>query len=333
MKLATLKAGTRDGELVVVTRDLRRAVRVPHIAATMQLALESWEQSEPALQAVYAALNAGACPDAFEFLSSQACAPLPRAYQWLDASAFANHGQLMATAFNVAVQPDAETIPLMYQGASDDFLGPHDDIALPNEADGIDFEGELAVVVGEVALGTPAAQAAHSIRLLMLVNDVSLRAVGPREMATGFGFLHAKPSSSFAAIAVTPDELGAAWDGARLHLPVRVEWNGTLFGQPNAREMTFGFPELIAHAARTRRLRAGTIIGSGTVSNKDRNAGSACISERRAIEMIDSGAASTSFMRFGDRVRIELLDAHGRSVFGAIDQRIVQSPRLDTGAN
>lgn len=325
MKLATLKSHTRDGELVVVARDLTRAVRVPHIAPTLQIALESWNQIESSLQEVYDALNSGHCADAFDFHPHQAAAPLPRAYQWLDGSAFANHGRLMAKAFNMAPHTDADQVPLMYQGGSDDFLGPCDDIALPDEADGIDFEAELAVVVDEVPLGASTADAASRIRLLMLVNDVSLRFIGPREMATGFGFVQAKPSSSFGPVAVTPDELGVGWDGSRVHLPVRVEWNGELFGQPNAREMTFGFPQLISHAARTRRLRAGSIIGSGTISNADRSTGSACISERRAIEMIELGGARTAFMKFGDQVRIELRDATGVSVFGAIEQRIVQS--------
>ena len=320
MKLATRKSRTRDGELIVVSRDLRRAAAVPQIAPTLQAAIEDWEAAAPRLQRVYDALNANECPYAFDFEIAQAAAPLPRAYQWLDASAFANHGELMITAFGVAPAPGNEHIPLMYQGGSDDFLGARDDIALPSEADGIDFEGEIAVVLDDVPLGVAAQEAARHIRLLMLVNDVSLRIIGPREMATGFGFLQAKPSSSFSPVAVTPDELGDAWDGKRLHLPVHISWNGERFGEPNAREMTFSFPELIAHAARTRRLRAGTILGSGTVSNKDRAAGSACISERRAIEWIESGAIRTPFMQFGDRVRMEMFDATGASIFGAIEQ-------------
>nr|WP_277990260.1 fumarylacetoacetate hydrolase family protein [Pandoraea sp. LA3] len=318
--MATRKSPNRDGELLVVSRDLCRAAAVPQISPTLQAAIEDWTSTAPRLQRVYDALNANECPYAFAFDTTRAAAPLPRAYQWLDASAFANHGQLMITAFGIAPAPGNDHIPLMYQGGSDDFLGAHDDIALPSEADGIDFEGEIAVVLDDVPLGVAAHDAGRHIRLLMLVNDVSLRSIGPREMATGFGFLQAKPSSSFSPVAVTPDELGAAWDGNRLHLPVRISWNGERFGEPNAREMTFSFPELIAHAARTRRLRAGTILGSGTVSNQDRAAGSACISERRAIEVIDTGAIQTSFMRFGDRIRMEMLDASGASVFGAIEQ-------------
>lgn len=326
MKLATRKTHTRDGELLVVSRDLRRAAAVPQIAPTLQASIEDWVSAEPRLQRVYDALNANECPYALDFDPSLVAAPLPRAYQWLDASAFDNHGQLMITAFGFGPAPGTEHIPLMYQGGSDDFLGARDDITLPREADGIDFEGEIAVVLDDVPLGVGAMDAGRHIRLLMLVNDVSLRTIGPREMATGFGFLQAKPSSSFSPVAVTPDEFGNAWDGERLHLPVRISWNDERFGEPNAREMTFSFPELIAHAAHTRRLRAGTILGSGTVSNSNRAAGSACISERRAIEMIDSGAIQTSFMRFGDRIRMEMFDATGESVFGAIEQ-VVRSSR------
>lgn len=324
MKLATLKSDARDGELVVVSRDLEYAVRAPANVPTMQALIENWAAHAPGLAELYDALNGGACAGAFAFDPRLALAPFPRAYQWLDGSAYINHGRLMEQAFGLAAL-DYDAFPLMYQGGSDDFLGPADDIALPDESHGIDFEGELAVVVDEVPLGMSAAQAAGHIRLLMLVNDVSLRALGPREMATGFGFVQAKPSSSFAPVAVTPDELGEAWLDSQVHLPLRVEWNGERFGEPHAGRMHFGFHQLIAHAARTRRLRAGTIIGSGTVSNAERTAGSACISERRAIEQLDQGAPSTAFMRFGDRVRIEMRDGAGRSVFGAIDQRIVQA--------
>ena len=254
-------------------------------------------------------------------------APLPRAYQWLDASAFTSHGDLMQKAFGHEPLPDRDTVPLMYQGGSDDFLGPCDDVPLPSEEDGIDFEGEVAVVVDDVPMGTPAGRAGEHIKLLMLVNDVSLRAFAPREMKTGFGFLQAKPASSFSPVAVTPDELGDAWRDFRVHLPLHVHWNGRWFGSPNAGMMTFGFHQLIAHAARTRNLRAGTIIGSGTVSNPDyRTVGSACIAELRGIEIVDSGQPRTPYMRFGDTVRIEMRDAQGRSIFGAIDQKIVRAP-------
>lgn len=327
MKLATLKDGSRDGLLVVVARDLRTAAPATWIAETLQQALEQWDTVEPELQALYAQLNEGSAPGASAFDPAACEAPLPRAYQWCDASAFLNHGQLMQTAFKLPQIPDADTIPLMYQGGSDDFIGPCDDVPLPDEALGIDFEGEFGVILGEVAMGVSPAQAAASVRLLVQINDLSLRAAAPREMRTGFGFFQAKPSSSFAPVAVTPDELGAAWQDGRVQLPLRIDWNGAWFGHPNGREMNFSFPQLIAHAAATRRLRAGTLLGSGTVSNAGGAAGSACIAERRAIEMIRDGVASTGFMRFGDTVRMEARDLQDRPLFGAIEQRIVQAPR------
>ncbi|MEQ5836541.1 fumarylacetoacetate hydrolase family protein [Marinobacter sp. NFXS9] len=322
MKLATLKADNRDGVLVVVSKDLSRAVRVRSIAPTLQCAIENWHSAEPELEACYQALNAGEMAGDFPFVSQEAAAPLPRAYQWCDASAFLNHGKLMQQAFNLPAHEDAETTPLMYQGASDDFLGPCDDICLPDEADGIDFEGEYGVIVDDIPLGCPADKATSHIRLLVLVNDVSLRAFAPREMKSGFGFLHAKPSSSFGPVAVTPDELGEHWRNGRIELPLQVSLNGEWFGSPNGREMSFSFGELIAHAAKTRRLGAGTIVGSGTVSNADRSAGSACITERRTIEIIDNGVPSTPFLKFGDCVRMQVLDPHGVSVFGDIEQTV-----------
>lgn len=324
MKLATLKNGHKDGRLVVVSRDLRRAATAAEIAPTLLAALEDWARCEPPLRAVYERLNAGAVPGAFDFDPQQAAAPLPRAPQWCDGSAFLNHGRLMETAFNVPPIPDFETIPVMYQGASDDFLGPRDDVPLPDEALGIDFEGEFGVIVDDVPMACPPHLAARHIKLLVQINDVSLRALGPREMKTGFGFLQAKPSSSFAPVAVTPDELGEAWRDARVHLDLAIDYNGARFGHPNGREMNFGFDRLIAHAAFTRKLSAGTIIGSGTVSNTGGAAGSACIAERRAIETIAHGAPKTPFMKFADRVRMEarLRDA---PVFGAIDQRVVRA--------
>jgi fumarylacetoacetate (FAA) hydrolase len=327
MKLATLKSGGRDGALVVVARDLTTAVRAGAIVPTLQQALEQWDVVQPDLQALYAQLNDGVANAAFAFDPARCEAPLPRAYQWCDASAFLNHGMLMQTAFKAPQIPNTDTIPLMYQGGSDDFIGPRDDVPVFDEALGIDFEGEFGVILGDVAMGVTPAQAAASIRLLVQINDISLRAVAPREMRTGFGFFQAKPSSSFAPVAVTPDELGPAWQDGRVHLPLRVEWNGAWFGHPNGREMNYSFPQLIAHAAATRRLRAGTILGSGTVSNAEGGAGSACITERRAIEMIRDGQASTGFMRFGDTVRMETRDLQDRPLFGAIEQRIVQAPK------
>ena len=323
MKLATLKSSGRDGYLVVVSRDLRRAVEVADIAVTLQQAIDRWDSVEPALQRVYRDLNEGTVVAAFDFDPAQAAAPLPRTYQWLDGSSFLSHGELMQKAFHLDPIEDVDSMALIYQGAGDDFLGPRDDIALPSEQHGIDFEGEFAVLLDEVPMGCKALDAMAHIKLILQVNDVSLRALAPREMKTGFGFLQAKPSSSFAAVAVTPDELGDAWYEGRVHLPLQVEWNDEWFGNPHGGAMHFGFHQLIAHAALTRRLGAGTLLGSGTVSNADRSVGSACISERRAIEMIEHGSPRTGFMRFGDRVRMEVLDSDGQSLFGGIDQRVV----------
>jgi fumarylacetoacetate (FAA) hydrolase len=324
MKLASLKGG-KDGRLVVVSRDLQQSVSAQAIAPTLLDALERWAECEPRLQQLYAGLNAGQADGASAFDPRQAAAPLPRAPQWCDGSAFLNHGRLMETAFKLAPIPDMETIPLIYQGGSDDFLGATDDVPLPDEAHGIDFEGEYGVILHEVPLGTSAQLARSRIALLVQINDVSLRAFGPREMKTGFGFFQAKPSSSFAPVAVTPDEIGDHWRNTRVHMDLHVEYNGAWFGNPNGGEMNFGFDELIAHAAATRRLSAGTIIGSGTVSNAGGQKGSACIAERRAIETIEHGAPRTPFMRFGDRVRMAVRQ-DGQCVFGAIDQRIVRAP-------
>lgn len=327
MKLATLNDGSRDGCLLLVSRDLSRAVKADGIAATLQAALEHWTSVEPALQHRYQQLNAGEAAHAFDLDIAQLAAPLPRAWQWLDGSCFLSHGELMQKAFNLDPIDGAERIPLMYQGASDDFLGPRADIPLPSEAHGIDFEGEFAVLLDAVPMGCPASRALAHVRLLLQLNDVSLRALAPREMRTGFGFLQAKPASSFAPVAVTPDELGSAWRDGRVHLPLKVEWNGEWFGHPHGGAMHFGFDQLIAHAALTRRLCAGTLIGSGTVSNADRSVGSACIAERRAVEMIEHGQPRTGFMRFGDRVRMEARGADGEVLFGAIDQQVVQEGR------
>lgn len=323
MKLATLNNGSRDGRLLIVSRDLSCAVDAGHIAQNMLLAIENWWRVEPELQALYDQLNQGRAGASFAFVPAELMAPLPRTYQWLDGSAFLNHGKLMQKAFNLEPIEGVETTPLMYQGAGDDFLGSREDIPLPSESLGIDFEGEFGVVVDAVPMGCKAVDAAAHIKLIVQINDVSLRAVAPREMKTGFGFLQAKSSSSFAAVAITPDELGDAWRNERVHLPLHVKWNGEWFGNPNGSEMNFSFAELIAHAAFTRRLSAGTVIGSGTVSNAERSAGSACISERRAIEMIEQGAPQTGFMRFGDRVQMDVLDDDGQSLFGGIDQRVV----------
>jgi fumarylacetoacetate (FAA) hydrolase len=327
VKLATLKDGTRDGKLLVVSTDLRRAAPVPGVA-TLLAALERWNESAPGLQSLYEELNAGRAAGAFDLDSRRLAAPLPRAPQWLDASAFHSHGDLMDKVFGIPPIEGKREIPLMYQGASDDFLGPRDDMPLPSEADGIDFEAEVGVVVDFVPMATATSQASAHIKLLLLLNDASLRVLAGREIKTGFGFLQSKPATSFAPVAVTPNELAGAWQDGRIHLPVRVAWNGREFGHPDAAKMGFGFHELVAHAARTRNLHPGTIIGSGTISNEEyRTVGSACIAERRGIETVDQGKAATPYMRFGDTVRIDMLDAQGRSIFGAIDQRMVAAPR------
>jgi fumarylacetoacetate (FAA) hydrolase len=327
MKLASLKGG-KDGRLVVVSRDLARAADASRIAPTLLAALEDWAACEPKLQQLYEALNAGRAEGAFAFDPRQAAAPLPRAPQWCDGSAFLNHGMLMQSAFNLPPLPEVETVPLMYQGGSDDLLGPCDDIPLPDEAHGIDFEGEFGVIVGEVPMACSPQRARQGILLLVQINDVSLRAMAPFEMKRGFGFFHAKPSSSFAPVAVTPDEIGDAWRDARVALDLAIEHNGQWFGDPNGGEMNFGFDRLVAHAAATRKLSAGTIIGSGTVSNAGGKKGSACIAERRAIETIAGGAPKTAFMKFGDRVRMEAR-WQDKPVFGAIDQRVVQAPQSE----
>jgi fumarylacetoacetate (FAA) hydrolase len=324
VKLGTFKDGTRDGTLVVVSRDLARAVPATGIAPTLLDAIERWDETDVPLRALAERLEAGDADGAFPFDPADVSAPLPRTWQWLDGSVFESHGRLMAAALHPDRENRYDEYPLVYQGAGDDFIGPRDDIVLPSEDDGIDFEGEIAVVVDAVPMGTRAAAAEQHIKLLLLVNDVSLRIPIRREIGTGFGFLNAKPSSAFSPVAVTPDELGDAWRDARVHLPLEVEWNGEWFGSPNGGEMTFDFCEVIEHVTRSRRLSPGTVIGSGTVSNEHRSAGSACIAERRAIELLDEGAPKTPFMSFGDTVKIEMLDVEGRSIFGAIEQRVVQ---------
>ncbi len=321
MKLATLRNGERDGRLVVVSRDLGRYVEAGDIAPTLLRALEDWTRCEPLLQGKAREVEGGA---GVAFDPRDAMAPLPRAPQWLDGSAFKAHGLRIEKALNRPAPPPSP-YPLMRQGASDGFLGPHEDVAVPSEDLNVDFEAEFGVIVADTPMGVSADDASNCIRLAVVLNDASLRGLAGREMETGLGLIQAKLSASFAPCAVTLDELGEAWSEGRLHLPIRVRWNGEWFGEPNGSEMSVGFHQLIAHAARTRRLGAGTIIGSGAVANADfRSAGSACIAEKRAVETIDRGEASLPFMRFGDRVRIETLDADGRSIFGAIDQRIVK---------
>jgi fumarylacetoacetate (FAA) hydrolase len=337
MKLASLQHG-RDGQLVVVSLDLTRATDASQVVPTLQAALDDWDAAAPRLQEIADALEAGRIAH-LAFDPKKAAAPLPRAFQWADGSAYVNHVELVRKARGAEMPASFWTDPLMYQGGSDAFLGPTDPIEVVDEAYGIDFEAEIAVVIGHVAMATDRERAARAIRLLVLVNDVSLRNLIAAELAKGFGFFHAKPSSAFSPVAVTPDELGHAFDGAKVALPLLSYVNGALFGKPNAGvDMTFDFPTLIAHAAKTRPLSAGTIVGSGTVSNREPGGGPgrpiaegglgySCIAEQRMVETIRSGKPRTPFLKFGDRVRIEMLD-DVRSIFGAIDQRVARyTPR------
>ncbi|MCC6171139.1 MAG: fumarylacetoacetate hydrolase family protein [Gammaproteobacteria bacterium] len=332
MKLASLADG-RDGRLVVVSRDLQRMLPADGIAATLQAALDRWDACRPALEALARRLEAG---EGAAFDETACASPLPRAYQWADGSAYVNHVALVRKARGAELPPSFWTDPLIYQGGSDSFLGPRDPIVMDDEAWGIDFEAEVAVVTGDVPQAADAACAAQAIRLLMLVNDVSLRELIPGELAKGFGFFQSKPSSAFSPVAVTPDEFGSAWDGGRLRGALEVDRNGTPFGRADAgTDMTFGFPALLSHAARTRPLAAGTIIGSGTVSNRDADGGPgrplaeggvgySCIAEQRTVETLRHGAPRTPFLRFGETVRIAMHDAAGRSIFGTIEQRVVR---------
>ena len=326
MKLATLKDGTRDGTLLVVSRDLKRALKADHIAPTLRDALDDWNYAHPLLVELSLELEPNRSNRAFELDPRQLMAPLPRAHQFADGSAYLIHAELIRRSRKQEMPADAKKEPLMYQGCSDPLLGPCDDIAVADEAYGIDLEMELGVITGDVPMGVDKDKAAEQIRLLVLLNDVSLRALVPADLAKGFGFFHSKPPSSFAPVAVTPDELGDAWDGRRAHGPVRAWVNGRLLGEPDAgSDMQFDFPRLIAHAAKTRPLGAGAIIGSGTVSNRDRRKGAGCLFERRAEEILKGGTAKTPFLKFGDRVRIEMRGPDGQTVFGAIDQAIVQA--------
>ena len=337
MKLATLKHGGRDGTLVVVSRDLARCQIVGEIARTLQQALDNWGDVVAELELVYDMLNNGATQQAgrraIPFEPRHCHSPLPRAYQWADGSAYLNHVELVRKARGAELPPQFHLDPLMYQGGSDSFAGPCDPVLACDEAWGIDFEAEVAVITGDVPIGAGPEQCAQQIRLLMLVNDVSLRNLVPAELTKGFGFVQSKPASAFSPVAVTPDELGLAWKDARVHLPLEVQLNGEPFGKPNAGvDMSFNFAQLVAHLAKTRELEAGSIVGSGTVSNKQGSlfgssvgnggVGYCCIAEVRMYETIEGGKPKTSFMRFGDRVRIEMHDDHGASIFGAIDQAV-----------
>ncbi len=323
MKLATLKDGSRDGQLVVVSRDLSQAHYATGIANSLQQVLDDWAFMAPQLEDLSVALNQGRARHAFAFDPAQCMAPLPRAFQWADGSAYLNHVELVRKARNATVPEAFYTDPLMYQGGSDDFIGPRDPIVVPDETYGIDFESEIAVITGDVAMQASPEEALESVRLVMLVNDVSLRHLVPDELGKGFGFLQSKPATAFSPVAVTVDELGEAWQGGRLNGVLQSVWNGRRVGLCEAGpEMTFHFGQLIAHLAKTRRVRAGSVIGSGTVSNKDWAKGYSCIAEKRCIETIENGKPSTDFMRFGDTIRIEMKGRDGQSIFGAIDQTV-----------
>ncbi len=334
MKLATLKDGSRDGQLVVVSRDLTLAHYATGIASRLQQVLDDWGFMSPQLQDLYDALNQGRARHAFPFDAAQCMAPLPRAYQWADGSAYLNHVELVRKARNAEVPESFYADPLMYQGGSDDFLGPMDEVPVPSESMGIDFEAEIAVVTGDVKMGASPEQALDGIRLVMLANDVSLRNLIPAELAKGFGFFQSKPATAFSPVAVTLDEIGTAWQDGRVHLRLESTWNGRKVGLCDAGpEMTFHFGQLIAHLAKTRNVRAGSIVGSGTVSNKgvekdgrmDWPKGYSCIAEKRCIETIQDGAPATEFMKFGDTIKIEMKGLDGKSLFGAIDQEIVMA--------
>ena len=333
MKLATLKKGGRDGTLVVVNRALTHCRAVPAIARTLQAALDDWAEVEPQLRQIYEALNSGAFSDPDPFDQSACHSPLPRAYQWADGSAYVNHVELVRRARGAELPASFWTDPLIYQGGSDSFVGPRDPVLALSEEWGIDLEAEVAVVTGDVKMGATAEQCAPAIRLLMLVNDVSLRNLIPGELAKGFGFFQSKPASAFSPVAITPDELGADWKEGRVHRPLTVHLNGQLFGQPDAgTDMIFNFPQLLAHVSKTREMVAGSIIGSGTVSNKQGGlngssiahggVGYCCLAEVRMYETIETGKPQTSYLQFGDTVRIEMFDRNGASIFGAIEQRV-----------
>ena len=326
MKLATYRDGSRDGQLVVVSRDLSTAHYANGIATRLQQALDDWNFLSPQLQDLSETLNGGKARHAFPFDPQQCMAPLPRAYQWADGSAYINHVELVRKARKAEVPESFYTDPLMYQGGSDDFLGPREPARFVSEDWGIDFEAEVAVVTGDVAMGTSPEAAIDAVRLLMLANDWSLRNLIPAELAKGFGFLQSKPATAFSPVAVTPDELGEAWQGGRVHLTLASAWNGQRVGLCDAGpEMTFHFGQLIAHVAKTRNLRAGSIVGSGTVSNTDWSRGYSCVAEKRAIETIESGAPVTDFMKFGDTIRIDMKGRDGQSIFGAIEQQVARA--------
>ena len=337
MKLGTLKQGGRDGTLIVVNRSLTHCRTVPAIARTLQAALDDWDACESQLRQIYEVLNSGDFTDAAPFDPLLCHSPMPRAYQWADGSAYVNHVELVRRARGAELPAQFWTDPLMYQGGSDSFVGPRDPILALSEDWGIDLEAEVAIITGDLKIGTTAAQCDPAIRLLMLVNDVSLRNLIPGELAKGFGFFQSKPATAFSPVAITPDELGTDWREGRVHRPLTVHINGQMFGKPDAgTDMIFNFPQLIAHVTKTREMEAGSIIGSGTVSNKqgDLNGSSitnggvgyCCLAEVRMYETIEAGKPETSFLKFGDTVRIEMFDRDDKSIFGAIEQRVACYP-------
>lgn len=323
MKLASLNSG-RDGQLIVVSKDLTIAAHAHDIAPTLQFALDNWSIVERDLQHLYQNLNDRRVIDSFVFHPEKCMSPLPRAYQWADGSAYVNHVELVRKARGAEMPASFWTDPLVYQGMSDGFLNPEQDIEVADLSWGVDFEAEIAAITNDVPMGVKDHKAGQHIKLLMLVNDVSLRNLIPNELSKGFGFFQSKPSSAFSPVAVTPDELGNAWQDNKVHLPLHVWLNEEKFGQPNAGvDMTFHFGQLVSHVAKSRHLCAGTIIGSGTVSNKDRSVGSCCLAEKRMLEIIENGEASTPFMQYEDKVKIEMYDQAGHSIFGAIEQKVV----------
>ena len=328
MKLASIKNDTRDGALAVVSRDLTRATLAFDIAPTLQAALDDWDYISPQLQNLYDKLNRGASGSRyFSFEAAQCTAPLPRAYQWLDATGYLSHAELVRKARGAEMPPEAKKDPMMYQGNSSYFIGPCDPIHAASGDWGIDLEAEVAVVLDDVPPGVPHDRASEYIRLFMLANDVSLRNLIPAEIAKSFGFIHGKAATAFSPVAVTPDELGAAWDGRRVQRPITVHVNEALLGEPDCgTDMRFDYPHLIAHAAKTRPLGAGTVLGGGTVSNAGHKAGFACLAEARAAQAIKKQEELTPWLKFGDRVRIDMTDANGHSIFGSIDQVVVQHP-------
>lgn len=326
MKLATLKhPELRDGELIVVSKDNRKGVKATSIAPSLLAAMDNWKIAKPKLEELYSQLNKGSAAGAFDIDQKELHSPLPRTWQWADGSAFIHHIKLVRMARNAPLPETLETVPLMYQGGSDTFLAPTEPIPQIDFSHGTDLEGEVGVIVSDVPMGVSPEEALKYIELFVVINDVSLRGLIPDELKAGFGFFHGKPSSAFAPFAVTADELGEAWRDGRIHLPLKVEINGEFFGKANAGEMHFHFGQLIAHAARTRKLSAGTIVGSGTVSNENREMGSSCLAEKRMLEKIDEGAMKTPFLKVGDKVKIEMYDTQGNDIFGTIEQEVVQA--------